>query len=238
MFQSNKEAEMTVIKAVIFDLDGTLVTFKLDVKSCRTEVIQYLTEQVFPSSLFSMKETAFDMLVKVKKYMATKGIEEQKFAETEKRVFSIVESFELKSAKITEMFPGIPETLQALKNMNLKIALCTISGEKATKHILDRFGLAHFFDAVVMREDVPQVKPHPIHLEAVLEALKIEAQEALLVGDSVKDVACASSLNVLAVGVTTGLSSMDNLTRSGAHYIASSATEIPRLILQLNKQAQ
>jgi phosphoglycolate phosphatase len=227
-----------MIKAVIFDLDGTLVAFKLDVNVCRTEVIQRLAEQGFPRDLFSMKETAFDMLVKVKKYITAQGIEDQNFANLKTTVFSIVERFELAAARTTEMFPGIPETLQALKNMNLKIALCTISGEKATKHILDRFGLAHFFDAVVMREDVPQVKPHPIHLEAVLEALKIEAQEALLVGDSVKDVACASSLNVLAVGVTTGLSSMDNLTRSGAHYIASSATEIPRLILQLNKQAQ
>jgi phosphoglycolate phosphatase len=229
---------MTVIKAVIFDLDGTLVTFELDVKACRTEVIQYLTEQGFPPSLFSMKETAFDMLVKARKYMTTKGIDEPKFPEIEKRVFSIVESFELKAARITEMFLGIPESLQALKDLSLKIALCTISGEKATKHILDRFGLTHFFDAVVMREDVPHVKPHPIHLEAVLEALKVGAHEAVLVGDSIKDVACANSLNVLAVGVTTGLSSMDDLTRSGANYIASSATEIPKLILQLNKQAQ
>jgi len=228
---------MAVIKAVIFDLDGTLVKFKLDVKSCRTEVIQYLTEQGFPYALFSMKETAFDMLVKAKKHMITEGMDEQKFATIKKRVFSIVESFELKAAKITEMFPGVPETLKALKEMNLKVALCTISGEKATEHILDRFGLKQFFDAVVVREDVSQVKPDPSHLEAVLDALKVEAQEAVLVGDSVKDVACASSIDVLAVGVTTGLSSMDDLTRAGANYIASSASDLLSLVMQLNKQA-
>jgi phosphoglycolate phosphatase len=225
-----------LVKAVIFDLDGTLVKFKLDIKACRTEVIQYLTEQGFPRSLFSMKESAFDMLVKVKKYIATKEIEAQKFAEIEKTVFSIVEEFELEAARTTEMFPGIPETLKALKDTNLKIALCTISGEKATKYIFDRFRLEPFFDAVIVREDVPEVKPNPIHLEAVLEALKVGAQEVVLVGDSVKDIECAVPLNVLAVGVTTGLSSIEQLTCSGAHYIASSANDIPILIQQLNRK--
>jgi len=225
-----------VIKAVILDLDGTLVPFTLDVKACRTKVIQYFTEQGFPVSLFSMKETAFDMLVKVKKYIQTTGIKKQKFAEIEKMVHSIVESFELEAAHSTEMYSGVPETLKTLRDMNLKIALCTISGEKAAKRIIDRFGLETFFDAVIMREHVPAVKPDPIHLEAVLVALKVGAQEAVLVGDSAKDIICARRLKVLAVGVTTGLSSMEVLVHAGAHYIISSVTELPCLIMQLKKQ--
>ena len=225
-----------MIKAVIFDLDGTLITFTLDVKACRTQVLQYLTEQGFPSSLFSMKETAFDMLVKAKKYMITHRVKELNFAEIEKKVYSIVEGFELEATRKTEMFPGIPETLKALKSMNLKIGLCTISGAKATKSVLQRFGLEEFFDAVIVREDVSEVKPDPLHLNAVLDALKVGVQETVLVGDSVKDMVCANSLNVLAVGVTTGLSSADDLTLSGAHYVASSANDIPSLILQLKKQ--
>jgi phosphoglycolate phosphatase len=225
-----------VIKAVIFDLDGTLVPFTLDVKSCRTKVIQYLTEQGYSTSLFSVKETAFDMLVKAESHMKTVGINEQKFAEIKKVVHSIVESFELKAAHSTQMFPSVSETLKTLKAMNLKIALCTISGEKATNHIIDRFDLEAFFDAVIMRENVPAVKPDPIHLEAVLVALKVRPQEAVLVGDSSKDIICARHSNVLAVGVTTGISSMDTLVHAGAHYIASSITELPCLIMQLNKQ--
>jgi phosphoglycolate phosphatase len=80
------------------------------------------------------------------------------------------------------------------------------------------------------------VKPDPIHLEAVLVALKVRPQEAVLVGDSSKDIICARHSNVLAVGVTTGISSMDTLVHAGAHYIASSITELPCLIMQLNKQ--
>ncbi|PVX26278.1 MAG: hypothetical protein CW691_01850 [Candidatus Bathyarchaeum sp.] len=225
-----------MIKAVIFDLDGTLVSFNLDVKACRTKVIQYLTEQNIPHSLFSMKETAFDMLLKTKKYMKTNGIEYQKFVTIENTVFSIVESFELESAKTTKMFQGIPQTLKALKEMKLKIAVCTISSKKAASYILNRFNIQQFFDSVIPRESVSKVKPNPIHVLATLNSLKVKAQEAVLIGDSVKDVAAAIQLDVIAVGVTTGLSSKEELINSGAHYIASSVSEVPKLIRQLNEQ--
>ena len=225
-----------MIKAVIFDLDGTLVPFRLDVKACRIEVIKYLIEKGFPFSLFSIEVTAFDMLVKVKEYLTTKKLENPKFPEIESGVYSIVEEFEMDAARTSEVFPGVTETLKALKKLKIKIALCTISGEKATKCVLGRLGLEEFFDAVVPREAVSAVKPNEIHLKAVLDELKVEAKEAVLVGDSTKDVVCAYSLNVLAVGVTTGLSSIDQLILSGANYVISSANDILDLVRQVNKE--
>ena len=227
-----------MIKAVIFDLDGTLKEFNLDIKACRTKIVSLLTQRGFSHSLFSLNETAFDMLVKVKKYLTAKGMEKQEFAKIKDMIFSVVEDFELEAARTAKIFAGIPETLKALRDMKLEIALCTISSEKTTNYILKRFHLEQFFDAVITRDSVFDVKPHPKHLEAALDALKVRSQEAVLVGDSVKDIECAIQLNVLAVGVTTGLSSIEELTCSGAHYIASSANDVLSLILQLNKQAQ
>ncbi|MHC3129306.1 MAG: HAD family hydrolase [Candidatus Bathyarchaeota archaeon] len=225
-----------MIKAVIFDLDGTLKEFNLDIKACRTKIINFLTQQGFSRSLFSLNESAFDMLKKVKKYLITEDGKKQEFAKIKDMVFSVVEDFELEAARTAKMFAGIPETLKALRDMKLEIALCTISSEKTTNYILKRFHLEQFFDAVITRESVFEVKPHPKHLEAALDALKVRSQEAVLVGDSVKDIECAIQLNVLAVGVTTGLSSIEELTCSGAHYIASSANDIPILIQQLNSK--
>jgi phosphoglycolate phosphatase len=225
-----------MIKAVIFDLDGTLKEFNLDIKGCRTKIINLLTQEGFSHSLFSLNETAFDMLKKVKKYLITEDRKKQEFAKIKDMIFSVVEDFELEAARTAKLFAGIPETLKALKDMKLEIALCTISGEKTTNYILKRFHLEQFFDAVITRESVFEVKPHPTHLEAALDALKVRSQEAVLVGDSVKDIECAIQLNVLAVGVTTGLSSIEELSRSGAHYIASSANDILTLIQKLNSE--
>lgn len=225
-----------MIRAVIFDLDGTLTDFNLDIKACRIEVIDLLTKQGFPRALFSLKESAFDMLVKVKKHLATEGMEKQEFEKFRKMVFSVVENFEMKAAQTTKMFHGIPETLQTLRDMKLKIALCTISGEKATSYLLKRFHLEQFFDAIITREFVTGVKPHPAHLETTLDALNVRSHEAILVGDSTKDMECARQLDVLAVGVATGISSIEELSRSGAHYLASSANDLPTLIQQLNRK--
>lgn len=225
-----------MIKAVIFDLDGTLKEFNLDIKACRTKIISLLTQRGFSRSLFSLNESAFDMLKKVKKYLITEDGKKQEFAKIKDMIFSVVEDFELEAARTAKIFAGIPETLKALRDMKLEIALCTISSEKTTNYILKRFHLEQFFDAVITRESVFEVKPHPKHLEAALDALKVRSQEAVLVGDSVKDIECAIQLNVLAVGVTTGLSSIEELTCSGAHYIASSANDIPILIQKLNSE--
>lgn len=222
-----------MINTVIFDLDGTLVTFTLDVKSCRNEVVNYLVDQGLPRELFSMRETAFDMLVKTEKQLETEKANKQKFAEIKKTVQSIVEKHELKSAKATTMFSGIPETLKTLKKMNLKIALCTISGKKATEYILERFGIKSFFDATITRDNVTDVKPHPDHLNAVLKALNVLPSSVIMVGDSIKDVACANRLNVISVGVTTGLSTKEQFISSGANYISSSATDLPKLLVAL-----
>ena len=225
-----------MIKAVIFDLDGTLVKFNLDVKACKSEIIKYLTEYGCPRSLFSVQETGFDMLIKAKKYLSKEKLKKHQSFKIKKGVFSIVKSFELRAAMTTEIFPNVPNTLKTLKEMKLKIGLCTINSEKATRFILNRFNLTKFFDTVLTREKVSEVKPNPAHLKGILSALNVSPEEAIMVGDSVRDVTCANHLNVLAIGVMTGISSMEDLIRSGVHYVLSSVNDLPKLLLELEKQ--
>jgi HAD superfamily hydrolase (TIGR01549 family) len=222
------------IKAVIFDLDGTIVDFNIDFKAARAEVIRLLAQQNLPSSLLSVNESLFVTLKKVEKRMKENGKEEQEFVKLEEKVIAVVERYEAKAASETNLILGILETLKTLRKMKLKIAIFTANGEKSTNLILRRFRLRQFFDAIITRESVLAVKPDPVHLEAVLKALKVRPEEAIVVGDSVRDVECARRLKVLAVGVTTGFSSIEELTRAGADYLASSSTDIPSLLQKLN----
>jgi HAD superfamily hydrolase (TIGR01549 family) len=222
------------IKAVIFDLDGTIVDFNIDFKAARAEVIHLLTQQNLPSSLLSVNESLFITLKKVEKRMKENGKDEQEFVKLKEKVIAVVERYEAKAARETNLILGILETLKTLRKMKLKIAIFTANGEKSTNHILRRFRLRQFFDAIITRESVLAVKPDPVHLEAVLKALKVRPEEAIVVGDSVRDVECARRLKVLAVGVTTGFSSIEELTRAGADYLASSSTDIPSLLQKLN----
>ena len=224
-----------MIKAIIFDLDGTQIPFKLNVNNCRAKILDYLIAQGFPKSLFSMKESIFEILVKTKKRHKDQENKNKKFTKIEEKIFSIVESFELEAAKASEIFPGTIIALQTLREMKLKIGLCTISGEKAVDYILSRFKIQPYFDAVIPRESVSLIKPNPIHLEAALNALEVKSHEALMVGDSISDVKAALQLKVITVGITTGISTNEELICAGTHYLASSITDIPILITKLNK---
>jgi len=237
---SNLESKLgwstLTIKAVIFDLDGTIVDFNIDFKAARAEVVHLLTKQGLPSSLLSVNESVFVTLKKAEKHMKENGKEKQEFAKLKENVISVVERYEAKAAHETNLVPGILETFKTLKRMKLKIALFTANGEKSTNHILRRFRLRQFFDTIITRESVLAVKPDPAHLEATLRALKVRPEEAIVVGDSVRDMECARQLKVLAVGVATGLSSIEDLTSAGADYLVSLSTDIPILVQQLNRK--
>lgn len=220
---------------MIFDFDGTLVNFNLDVKSIRAEAIQFLNGQGYPSSLFSLNESIFKMLEKLEVCMKNRGEEERKFTKIKRAVMSIADRYELKANQTTNLMPRVLETVRALRKMGLKIALFTIRGTKSTNLFLKCYNLNRFFDAIVTREDAVAVKPDPAHLEEVLKILDIEPSEAVVVGDSMLDMKCARRLDIIAVGVPTGIASPRELAQAGATYLVSSITDLPNLIRQLQK---
>jgi phosphoglycolate phosphatase len=223
-------------KAVVFDLDGTIVKFNLDYKAARAEVIQFLVNQGFPQSVFSINESVFEMLKKTEIYMQNHKVDNKDFLKLRKDVLSIMEKYEMESAKSTQLVPGILETLQALKKMKLKLGLFTVNSQKATEHILSTFRLKPYFTTVVTRDSVSFVKPNPIHLETVLRFLKAKPEETIVVGDSIMDMKSAQELDVFAVGTSTGFAAPEQLTQAGANCLISSPLDLIELVEKLDQK--
>jgi len=101
------------------------------------------------------------------------------------------------------------------------------------RNVLDKLGIMKFFDAMISRDEVRNVKPNPEHLLKVLEELGVEPQEAVVVGDTVFDVRCAKKVGALAVGVTTGRSSEAELRKAGADCVIEALSELLILLSQL-----
>jgi phosphoglycolate phosphatase len=223
------------IEAVVFDLDGTIVKFNLDYKAARAEVIEFLVNQGFPKSIFSMNESVFEMLNKTEIYMQNHRVGKD-FLKLKRDVLSIMEKYEMESAKTTQLVPGIRETLQTLKKMKLKLGLFTVNSKKATDHILSTFRLKPYFTTVVTRDSVSFVKPNPIHLETALKALKAKPEETIVVGDSIMDMKSAQELDVFAVGTSTGFAAPDQLTQAGANCLISSPLDLIELVEKLGQK--
>lgn len=223
------------VKAVIFDLDGTLANFNLDYKTVRAEVKSYLVKRGVPASALSVKESVFEMLRKTEIFARNSDKPAKFLEEVRSESLAMTEKYELEAAASTSLMPGAVETLKALRRMNLKIGLCTINSEKAVNYILNRFGIADLFDITVPRNKVNQFKPHPEHIETALKALGTSATDTVIVGDSVTDMQSAKELKAVAVGLPTGVSTMEQLMRNGANYIATSITDLPFLIEKISK---
>ncbi len=223
------------IEAVIFDLDGTLAQFNLDYKAMRSEIRSYLIGMHIPISILNVNESIFEMLKKVEIYIKNKTKTTQAFEEVRSKVLNVAEKYEMEAAASTNLLSGAVETLKELQEMKLKMGLCTTNSETAANFILQRFKIDKYFKVVVPRNKVKYVKPNTEQFELALKTLGVHAKTSLIVGDSVADMQSAKELKAIAVGLSTGLSSVGQLMGNGANYIVTSLTDLPTLVKELDK---
>ena len=225
------------IEAVIFDLDGTLAHFNLDFKALRGEVRSYLMRATVPASVLKVNESMFEMLAKAEIFFKNgdKAKSNHAFGEVRKQALAIAEKYEMDAASTTSLQPGAYETLKELKRMKLKLGLCTTNSEKAARYILQRFKIEDYFKVVVSRDNVKYVKPYPDQFEAALKALSVEPQSTVVVGDSVVDMQSAKEIKAIAVGIPTGVATLEQLKNHSSNYIITSLSDLPTLIKEINK---
>jgi HAD superfamily hydrolase (TIGR01509 family) len=226
-----------VIKAVIFDLDGTIAAFNLDYKTVRAEIRSYLIRVGVPPSVIAVNDSVFDMVTKAKLFMTNQGKSAEAVEEMNRESLKMAEKYELEAASQPSLLSGGEETLEAVKKLGLKTALCTINSANSTEHILKRFKIAKYFDAVVPRNKVLHFKPDPEHFKTALNTLETTPSETVVIGDSVTDIQAAQQVKALSVGLPTGVSTQSQLVTQGANYIITSITDLPMLIQRINKES-
>jgi phosphoglycolate phosphatase len=222
------------IKAVIFDLDGTLANFNLDYKALRAEVRGYLMRIGVAASVLKVNESIFEMLKKAEIFVKNNCKTAEAFEEVRTQALAIAEKYEMEAAATTSLLTGAVETLKDLNQMNVKIGLCTTSSEKAANYILQRFKIDEFFKVIVSRDRVKYVKPDTEQFELAFKTLGVRPKATVLVGDSTVDMQSAKELKAIAVGMPTGFSTTEQLMSNGANYVITSLTDLPVLIKKIN----
>ncbi|WEU39896.1 MAG: HAD family hydrolase [Candidatus Odinarchaeum yellowstonii] len=188
------------IKAVVFDLDGTLVDFKIDYVNARNRVKNYLISVGVPVEYLE-DQPIFISLEKAVNYLQSVNRGENEIKNLKESVNRIVFEYEFKAGEETYLKPKARETLNAIKKFNLKIGLFTINNRVVTERVLDKTGIREFFDAIITRDDTCEIKPREGHFLKVLNDLNVKPDESVVIGDTAYDFQAAKKLGALTIGV-------------------------------------
>lgn len=175
-----------MIKAVVFDLDNTLVDFMLMKRQAIDAAVNAMRDAGLPFSAEEMRKRIDDVY-------HVKGIEFQTvfdeilYNEFGKIDYKILSSGVIAYRRAREAalvtYPHVYMTLIELSKMRLKLGVVSDAPAKEAWLRLTYLNLHHIFDAVVTFEDSGERKPNPGPFKKVLERLGVQAHEALMVGD-------------------------------------------------------
>ena len=210
-----------MIKAVAFDLDGTLIDSTDAIVESFFHTFEALGE---PPPL---RHAVVDSIGYT--------LEDQFARLTNRDPNECVRVYRAHYATIacekTQPLPGAEESLQRLKDAGLRIGFATSKKRTYAEMILDDMGLLGFFETRLGPHDVTHPKPHPEAVLKSLEGLQVTNDEMFFVGDTDFDVLAAMEANVRCLCVTTGYDTREKLVALAPEAVMDSLTEVTDYIL-------
>ena len=201
------EFEENVMKAVIFDMDGVLIDsqpyhFKADIDTMAEYGV--IKDQKFYEAFAG---TLTDNRMRTLRDMFGLDVPAEELIEKrEKMILDIMANEDIKPIS------GIPELLRSIKALGLKTAVASSSGIELIKLVLDRLGIAVYFDSITSGNDVKRGKPSPDIFLLAAERIGAEPSECLVVEDSENGVRAAKAAGMKALGYinpTSGYQCLD-----------------------------
>lgn len=133
------------------------------------------------------------------------------------------------------VFPEGRDLLEWATDQQLKLAILTGKDRQRTQHLLEFFGLDHFFELVIASDELTQPKPDPEGMVRALEILQCEPEAALMIGDAVSDVECAQRAGVRAIAVTWGIKPERVQSLCQPEYVVHTWDELTALLRDLTQ---
>ncbi|MCG9758606.1 MULTISPECIES: HAD family hydrolase [Pseudoalteromonas] len=210
-------------KCVIFDWDGTVMdsvpkivnTIHLAAKSCNmtpvsdseAKSIIGLSLPVAMRVLFPHHEDKAESLASAYKYI-----------------------YSNEDDTPSPIFEGVEPLLGKLRDRGIKIAVATGKSRTGLNRLMAQNGLTDYF-VTTRTACEAESKPHPDMLLQILTELGVDAEDTVMVGDSIIDMDLASNAGVDAIGVTLGVASRDELSQTSAAHICDNYQDLSDLLL-------
>jgi phosphoglycolate phosphatase len=191
------------IKAIIWDLDGTLIDFKINSIKARRKAIKILRTQGIPKEKLSTKTPLLEIVRASKEIFTKHGLSDENIKEIIKDVNDAVILVEHEAAIKATLTDGISEVLEFAKKKDLKQAVFTYNTHRNAITSLKTAGISHYFEVVAGRDDTKNLKPHPDHLNYICERLDVKLDEIVVIGDTGRDIEAAIKTNSRSIALNT-----------------------------------
>jgi len=220
---------MNLIKAVLFDLDGTLLDSAPDLVGSLNWVRG--TENLPPLPLAEMSQYASKGAVGLLKA----GMPESNENLLESRRLRFLGHYAENSFRLSSLYDGIPELLEFLAKSGIPWGIVTNKIKSLTLPIIEAADLQEAISCIVCGDTLTESKPHPAPVSLACGILNVSPAETLLVGDDIRDIQAGNAAGTQTAAVYYGYGS-NELT--GDEVSASLQVYHPSDLVELVRQNQ
>ncbi len=210
-------------KAVIFDLDGTLLDTIQSLEYCGNRALEPFGYGPFPAQDY--KYFVGDGAANLIKRALIKGGDKElvHFDEALKRY---KDYFREDCMYKVEPYPGIPELIEQLKKEGIQTAVLSNKPHAETVRMIDAFFGKDCFDVVFGQRDGVAIKPSPDGVYQILEQLKLKPEQILYIGDTATDMKTGKGAGAFTIGALWGFRTREELEENKADAIIDNPLDL------------
>jgi phosphoglycolate phosphatase len=221
---------MAQVKAVVFDLDGTLIASNHDYDEMARRVKLILEEVGAPAEALSQRGRIWEIIQGGLRSLQELGLPPERIKNILNRIDEALNEVEVSSVASVKLKPGTVELLEHLRDRGIRIGVATRSCGEYARRSMEASRLGEYFDVVLARDDVEFPKPDPRHLLQVLEELNATPQGSIFVGDTETDQRTARAAGIPFIGIPSSESWRKRMEGKEGSVLVSSLSEITEMI--------
>lgn len=220
------------IKAVIFDLDGVLVTPTGELMRLRPRLIEFLQKKGADTRNYDLSDTSAMMILKFEEELVRKGVSSREIDKNLEDIENFLNELELGELDMVSAMPGARNLLQVLRKNGVRIGVLTRACREYTEGALKKANMIDLIDAIVVRERKSGIapKPSPEAAFALLKMLDVRNDEAVMIGDYSIDYDCARKSSLEFFGIASSEKSLNDLRECDCRIILNSLDEFRKQI--------
>jgi len=215
-----------VLKALVFDMDGTITHLTLPLEDMRKDTKEYYISKGLPPGLLEPADGISSTTGKARDYFLNNGLTIDEWNTIEAEVDRILSQHEGFAADTATPIEGSLEIVKELRDLGFKLAILTNNGRPALDKIMKQIPLRENFDIIQTRHESPRPKPFPDGLLKIAFDLGVSPSEVVYIGDALIDATAARRAGIEFWGVSTGETAPDVLYDAGASKVFTSLKDV------------